>query len=38
MKCAIVSRAGQVLARGKLILHKEDDGKMRLNLETYGCC
>lgn len=36
MECAIVSRAGQVLARGKLILHKEDDGKMRLNLETYG--
>jgi hypothetical protein len=36
MECAIVSRAGQVLARGKLILHKEDNDKMRLNLKTYG--
>jgi hypothetical protein len=36
MECAIISRAGQVLARGKLILHKEKDGLMRLNLKTYG--
>lgn len=36
MECAIVSRAGQVLARGKLILHKEDNDKVRLNLQTYG--
>lgn len=36
MECAIVSRAGQVLARGKLILHKEDSGETRLNLKTYG--
>ena len=35
MECAIISRAGQVLARGKLIL-KEEDGKTRLNLETRG--
>jgi hypothetical protein len=36
MECAIISRAGQVLARGKLILHREDNGLMRLNLKTYG--
>jgi hypothetical protein len=36
MECAIVSRAGQVLAKGKLILRYEENGKMRLNLETYG--
>lgn len=35
MECAIISRAGQVLARGKLIL-KTEDGKTRLNLETRG--
>ncbi len=35
MECAIISRAGQVLARGKLKL-KEEDGKIRLNLETRG--
>lgn len=36
MECAIISRAGQVLARGKLILKPEADGKTRLNLETRG--
>jgi hypothetical protein len=36
MECAIISRAGQVLARGKLILHREDNDLMRLNLKTYG--
>ncbi|GAB4539397.1 MAG: hypothetical protein Tsb0014_29760 [Pleurocapsa sp.] len=36
MECAIVSRAGQVLARGKLILQKEDNDKIRLNLKTNG--
>ena len=35
MECAIISRAGQVLARGKLILKQEEDGT-RLNLETRG--
>ncbi|MGK7895430.1 MAG: hypothetical protein AB4372_17875 [Xenococcus sp. (in: cyanobacteria)] len=36
MECAIISRAGQVLARGKLFLKQDDDGKTRLNLETRG--
>lgn len=36
MQCAIISRAGQVLARGKLILHREDNGETRLNLKTNG--
>ena len=35
MECAIISRAGQVLARGKLILKQEAEGT-RLNLETRG--
>jgi len=35
MECAIISRAGQVLARGKLVLKQEND-KTRLNLETRG--
>ena len=35
MECAIISRAGQVLARGKLILKQEEAGT-RLNLETRG--
>ncbi len=35
MECAIISRAGQVLARGKLFL-QEEDGKTRLNLKTNG--
>jgi hypothetical protein len=36
MRCAISSRAGQVLARGSLILHQCDDGKLRLDLQTDG--
>lgn len=36
MRCAISSRAGQVLARGQLILHKGDDGQLRLDLQTDG--
>jgi hypothetical protein len=32
MRCAIISRAGQVLANGRLILHKGDDGNLRLDL------
>ena len=35
MECAIISRAGQVLARGKLKLVQEPEGT-RLNLETRG--
>ncbi|MGB5961617.1 MAG: hypothetical protein WBG73_13205 [Coleofasciculaceae cyanobacterium] len=36
MRCAINSRAGQVLARGSLILHKQDNGELRLDLQTDG--
>ncbi|HEY9611844.1 hypothetical protein [Allocoleopsis sp.] len=36
MRCAISSRAGQVLARGRLILHKGDEGELRLHLQTDG--
>lgn len=36
MRCAISSRAGQVLARGRLVLHKDDEGNLRLDLETDG--
>jgi hypothetical protein len=36
MRCAIISRAGQVLAHGSLILHKSDDGELRLDLQTDG--
>ncbi len=36
MNCAIISRAGQVLARGKLILNREANGTTRLNLKTNG--
>ena len=36
MRCAIISRAGQVLAYGRLILHKGDDGELRLDLQTDG--
>ena len=36
MECAIISRAGQVLARGKLVLKQEENSKTRLNLETRG--
>lgn len=36
MECAIISRAGQVLARGILVLKQEDNDKTRLNLETRG--
>jgi predicted amino acid dehydrogenase len=34
MQCTVISRSGQVLARGKLILHQEEPAKMRLNLKT----
>ena len=36
MRCEISSRAGQVLAQGTLILHKSDDGELRLALQTDG--
>jgi hypothetical protein len=36
MQCSIISRAGQVLAKGRLIIHKEDDGALRLDMETSG--
>lgn len=36
MECSIISRAGQVLAKGKLFLQQEEDGKTRLNLKTNG--
>jgi hypothetical protein len=36
MRCAIVSRAGQVLANGRLLLHHSDNGELRLDLQTDG--
>lgn len=36
MRCAVISRAGQVLASGHLLLHKGEDGELRLNLRTDG--
>lgn len=36
MRCVISSRAGQVLAKGRLILHKYDNGELRLDLQTDG--
>jgi hypothetical protein len=36
MRCAIISRAGQVLAHGQLIVRKGDDDKLRLDLQTDG--
>jgi hypothetical protein len=36
MRCAIVSRAGQVLANGRLLLHQSDNGELRLDLQTDG--
>lgn len=36
MRCAVISRAGQVLANGRLLLHKGDDGELQLNLQTDG--
>lgn len=34
MRCAISSRAGQVLANGHLFIEKEENGELRLNLRT----
>lgn len=36
MECSIISRAGQTLAKGRLVLKKEENGQTRLNLETRG--
>lgn len=34
MRCTIISRAGQVLAYGRLFIRQEADGALRLDLET----
>jgi hypothetical protein len=34
MRCAISSRAGQVLARGHLFIDQEDNGELRLNFRS----
>lgn len=36
MRCAVVSRAGQVIANGRLLLHQNDTGEWRLDLQTDG--
>lgn len=34
MRCTIISRAGQVLAYGRLFIRHQEDGSLRLDLET----
>ena len=34
MRCTIISRAGQVLAYGRLFIRPQADGSLRLDLET----
>lgn len=36
MRCEISSRAGQVIARGHLIIEKEENGELRLSFRTDG--
>lgn len=36
MQCSISSRAGQVLAKGILLIQKEKDGELRLSFQTNG--
>lgn len=36
MRCAISSRAGQVIAQGRLVLDKDENGELRLNFQTNG--
>jgi len=36
MRCTIMSRAGQGLAYGRLLIRQEEDGALRLLLETDG--
>ncbi len=34
MRCTIISRAGQVLAYGRLFIRQAESGRLRLDLET----
>lgn len=36
MRCAIHSRAGQVLAKGHFIIQKDENGELRLDFQTDG--
>lgn len=36
MRCQIISRAGQVLASGRLLLQPSEAGELRLDLRTDG--
>jgi hypothetical protein len=36
MRCNISSRAGQVLARGRLVIQKDENGELRLGFCTDG--
>lgn len=36
MRCNISSNAGQVLAKGHLIIQKEENGELRLSFRTDG--
>ncbi|NEQ33804.1 MAG: hypothetical protein F6K04_22880 [Leptolyngbya sp. SIO4C5] len=36
MRCAVISRAGQVLANGRLLVHQTESGDLRLDLATDG--
>ncbi|MGG6293390.1 hypothetical protein ACQ4M4_03115 [Leptolyngbya sp. AN02str] len=36
MRCAITSRAGQVIAYGRLLIQSTDEGQLRLDLQTDG--
>jgi len=36
MRCAIISRSGQTLARGNLLIQTDEAGALRLDLKTDG--
>lgn len=36
MRCTISSRSGQVLARGSLVIHKDENGELKLVFQTDG--
>jgi hypothetical protein len=36
MRCTISSRAGQVLAKGRLVIRKDENGEMKLTFQTDG--
>ncbi|NCJ06996.1 hypothetical protein GS597_10845 [Synechococcales cyanobacterium C] len=36
MRCAVISQAGQIIARGRLILHRGEGDELRLDLQTDG--